>query len=795
MRRGISTSVAAVLVLAMAAAPSLAVDATDMPTARAIDAGCADAPAGVFPDVPSTLVHRPGIDCLAWWRVTSGFADGRYRPGAEVTRGQMASFITASILASGGDLPSPAGGFGDAAGTTHRRSIERLAAAGIVGGFTDGRYRPGESVTRGQMAAFLARALEHRRGVPLDPGGAVFPDAIGTTHKDAIGRAAGAGLTGGDTSGLFRPADPVTRAQMGSFLARSLALLVDDGAPVRAAAAAIDREALRAQVCPSSGGNLGRADGVLAGYYTWSPHPEVHLGTDLTWREDPLNDSNWRFQFHALRWLWPLIDASHRDLGDRYLQRASELAEDWVISNPVAAPASPMAWYDHSAAWRALVFSCLSMQPSTPPAWLQGSLQVHRDMLTDPSFYVGTGNHALNQDIGLLATACLSESWDHRDLAVERIDGLIGRHVDAQGVMDEQAVEYQDYNHQRYAAAVALAEACGVRPRADMARVEAMPGVLAHMTLPDGTYDTLGDTDRRVLRAIDDPAVRYVSTRGASGVAPDRTFVVYDAGFVFARSGWGTERDFRGEAMISGRFGPQPIFHGHHDHGAITLYAQRQRLLTDPGKYAYGTSAERRHAVSRAAHNVVTIGPDCTVPDEPSTIGGATSDTTTDWFTVFVRTCRGTSWTRTVVFVRHTGEVVVVDDTVGPADAAVIQRWQLERDATVSTARGDHVTAVWPGGASLLIEQLTPVTSATTATGARSPMRGWVSESYNSYTPAPNVQFTAPASTTARLVTVLRPGAGASEVTPSRLTTTSTSSRVALVTATGQTVIIDVPRR
>jgi len=45
--------------------------------------------------------------------------------------------------------------------TTHGffRNIEALAASGITTGFSDGTYRPNEFVTRGQMAAFLSRAL------------------------------------------------------------------------------------------------------------------------------------------------------------------------------------------------------------------------------------------------------------------------------------------------------------------------------------------------------------------------------------------------------------------------------------------------------------------------------------------------------------------------------------------------------------------------------------------------------------------------------------------------------------
>jgi len=42
---------------------------------------------------------------------------------------------------------------------TFYQHIEALAASGITVGYTDGTYRPDNSVTRGEMAAFLARAL------------------------------------------------------------------------------------------------------------------------------------------------------------------------------------------------------------------------------------------------------------------------------------------------------------------------------------------------------------------------------------------------------------------------------------------------------------------------------------------------------------------------------------------------------------------------------------------------------------------------------------------------------------
>lgn len=56
--------------------------------------------------------------------------------------------------------PPPGSSFVDTAGTTHEASIECLVNLGIANGYGDGRYGPGDSVTRGQMATFIAGALD-----------------------------------------------------------------------------------------------------------------------------------------------------------------------------------------------------------------------------------------------------------------------------------------------------------------------------------------------------------------------------------------------------------------------------------------------------------------------------------------------------------------------------------------------------------------------------------------------------------------------------------------------------------
>jgi hypothetical protein len=167
-----------------------------------------------FDDIAGNT-HADAIRAIAEEGVTTGYGDGTFRPSNPVTRGQMATFLTNAL-----DLPPGGSSFDDIAGSTHEASIGALAASGITGGFPDGTYRPGASVTRGQMATFLAR------GFDLDASSVVrFRDIAGTTHAPGINATATAGIAGGYSDGTYRPGAPVTRGQMATFLARSLDLI------------------------------------------------------------------------------------------------------------------------------------------------------------------------------------------------------------------------------------------------------------------------------------------------------------------------------------------------------------------------------------------------------------------------------------------------------------------------------------------------------------------------------------------------------------------------------------------
>ena len=180
-----------------------------------------------FTDVDPSGVHATNIEAMFAAGITVGCGrepPRRFCPDQPVTRAQMATFLARALNP---EAPSGSAGFADVDPSgVHTANIEALFAAGItVGcGREPPRFCPGQPVTRAQMATFLARALN-----PEAPSGSagfadVDPSGVHTANIEAL---FAAGITvgcGREPPRRFCPDQPVTRAQMATFLARALNL-------------------------------------------------------------------------------------------------------------------------------------------------------------------------------------------------------------------------------------------------------------------------------------------------------------------------------------------------------------------------------------------------------------------------------------------------------------------------------------------------------------------------------------------------------------------------------------------
>ncbi len=175
-----------------------------------------------FSDIASS-VFGEDIEWLAGAGVTRGCnppVNDRFCPNDPVTRGQMAAFLVRAL-----GLPVPGGDFfGDDGHSVFEADINALAARGITQGCNppiNDRFCPDVTLSREQMASFLVRALQ----LETTTGAMAFSDTAHSVHVADIEVLADSGITRGcnpPANDRFCPRETVTRGQMAAFLRRAL---------------------------------------------------------------------------------------------------------------------------------------------------------------------------------------------------------------------------------------------------------------------------------------------------------------------------------------------------------------------------------------------------------------------------------------------------------------------------------------------------------------------------------------------------------------------------------------------
>ena len=177
-------------------------------------------PGGTFLD-DDLRAAEPAMEALVANGITNGCGGEFFCPLGSVTRGQMATFLARTVKVS----PSASSTFNDLdAGSYYAGVVNRLFELGVVAGYPDGTFRPEAPVTRAEMAALLVRATR------LDAGSfgnlastfSVVPAEAWFAPFVATLRAAG--ITTGCALDRFCPDGAVTREQMALFLTRAFQL-------------------------------------------------------------------------------------------------------------------------------------------------------------------------------------------------------------------------------------------------------------------------------------------------------------------------------------------------------------------------------------------------------------------------------------------------------------------------------------------------------------------------------------------------------------------------------------------
>jgi hypothetical protein len=230
--------------LAVGAAPAAAITASstaDAASDRTACLGLALEDAG-FTDVSMGSAHYDNINCIAYYDITFGTSADTFSPSANVTRSQMALFLSRMAARTGVDLDDLSDAdFTDLDGQNSDRvdAINSLVNEGIMTGTGDDTFSPNAHVTRAEMALWLVSFVDALTDdVDLDPdtGQYTLKNAPGThdsfddslvsqpihVHR-AISVAFELGITTGYGDLEFKGHRHVSRQEMATFLMRTLA--------------------------------------------------------------------------------------------------------------------------------------------------------------------------------------------------------------------------------------------------------------------------------------------------------------------------------------------------------------------------------------------------------------------------------------------------------------------------------------------------------------------------------------------------------------------------------------------
>lgn len=147
-----------------------------------------------------------------------GTPEGLSLPTANVTRAEVATiFFRLMTDDARAKFDSLDNNFSDVAkGKWYNRAISTLAKAGIIKGDPAGTYRPGDPITRAEMAAIIARFGDFKEG------GKTFNDISGHWAQKYIELAASNGWINGNPDGTFKPNNNITRAETVAMINRVL---------------------------------------------------------------------------------------------------------------------------------------------------------------------------------------------------------------------------------------------------------------------------------------------------------------------------------------------------------------------------------------------------------------------------------------------------------------------------------------------------------------------------------------------------------------------------------------------
>lgn len=194
--------------------------ATKKAISMALAAAMAFAPVQAFAASSDIKGHWAESAITSWQDkgLISGYTDGTFKPDNSVTRAEFAAMVNKALgLTEKGEVP-----FSDVqSGSWYYDAISIAVKAGYCSGYEDGTFKPDATITRAEAAVMISLAKGLTQNTAAANG---FADAanIPAWAKGYVGAVVGAGYMSGRPDGTFDATNTITRAEAVSSLDRAM---------------------------------------------------------------------------------------------------------------------------------------------------------------------------------------------------------------------------------------------------------------------------------------------------------------------------------------------------------------------------------------------------------------------------------------------------------------------------------------------------------------------------------------------------------------------------------------------
>ncbi|MDO4816416.1 MAG: 5'-nucleotidase C-terminal domain-containing protein [Bacillota bacterium] len=177
-----------------------------------------------FSDISASGYHDY-IIIANFWQIAGGYPGGTFHPNDNVTRAQFITMLWR--LAGRPDATNTTLSFADAGmiSAPYQAAVAWGVENGIIQGYGDGTFRPNANISRAQMATFMYRFIAGEKG-PADAAarasyGFVDEGSIAASYVDAVNVIANLGIMNGvDTAPTFNANGTANRGMAATVLVR-----------------------------------------------------------------------------------------------------------------------------------------------------------------------------------------------------------------------------------------------------------------------------------------------------------------------------------------------------------------------------------------------------------------------------------------------------------------------------------------------------------------------------------------------------------------------------------------------